>query len=161
MGLFETPYRPKVAMPLKPLEIGVELFTLACIIANLALFAHYWPLLPGAPTEGINRLSLFLFVTLLPMVVYLGATVMGLFPRGFSYPVPITAENAAREYRLGTNMLRSVKAEVALCMLDVEWVFINIGMGEDMSLSTEFVIVFLGILVITILFFLYEMNRQK
>ncbi len=161
MGLFETPNRPKVALPLKPLEIAAELFTLVCIVANLALFAHYWPLLPGMPTEGINRLSLFLFVTLLPVVVYLGATIMGLFPRGFSYPVRITADNAAREYRLGANLLRAVKAEVALCMLDIEWVFINIGMGEDMSLSTEFIIVFLGMLVVTMLYFVYEMNRQK
>jgi hypothetical protein len=97
----------------------------------------------------------------MPLIIYFGTTVMGLFPRLFNYPVKITPENAEREYRLAANMLRAVKVEVAVCMLIIEWVFINIGMGEDMTISPPFLILFLGLLAVTILYFVYEMHRHK
>jgi hypothetical protein len=115
----------------------------------------------GVASTGLNRSAMFTFVTLMPLIIYFGTTIMGLFPRLFNYPVKITAENAAREYRLAANMLRAVKAEVVVCMLIIEWVFINIGMGEDMTLSPPFMILFVGLLAATILYFVYEMYRHK
>lgn len=79
----------------------------------------------------------------------------------FNYPVKITPDNAGREYRLAANMLRVVKAEVAVCMLIMEWVFINISIGEDMTLSPPFLVLFIGLLALTIVYFVYEMRKQK
>jgi len=147
------------------LETVVEAGALAGIAINLILFVYYWPKMPdaaaGVASTGLNRSAMFTFVTLMPLIIYFGTTIMGLFPRLFNYPVKITAENAAREYRLAANMLRAVKAEVVVCMLIIEWVFINIGMGEDMTLSPPFMILFLGLLAATILYFVYEMYRHK
>jgi hypothetical protein len=95
------------------------------------------------------------------MIIYPGATLIGLYPRWFNYPVKITRENAAREYRVAANMLRVVKAEVVVCMLIIEWVFINISMGEDMTLSPPFMILFLGLLALTVLYFIYEMHGRN
>jgi hypothetical protein len=166
MGLFDKPDRPAAGLKMTSLEIVVEAGALAGIAANLILFVYYWPKLPYDATAsrasmGLNRSAMFTFVTMMPLIIYFGATVMGFFPRWFNYPVKITQENAAREYRLAANMLRVVKAEVAVCMLIIEWVFINIGMGEDMTISPPFMILFLGLLAMTILYFIYEMRRQK
>ena len=168
MAIFDKPNkdRPKVSHKLTPLEMAVEAGALIGIVANMLLFVYYWPKLPdvaaaGIGNTGLSRSAMFSFVTLMPMVIYLGATVMGFFPRWYQYPVKITPENAAREYGLAANMLRVVKAEVVICMLIVEWVLINIGMGQDMTLSPPFMILFLGLLALTILFFIYEMQKQK
>jgi hypothetical protein len=165
MGIFDKPDRPAASLKMTRLEIVVEAGALAGIAANLILFAYYWPKLPdaaaGTASIGLNRSAMFTFVTLMPLIIYFGTTIMGLFPRWFNYPVKITPENAASEYRIAANMLRAVKAEVIVCMLIIEWVFINIGMGEDMSLSPPFLILFVGLLAMTILFFIYEMHRHK
>jgi hypothetical protein len=149
-----------------PLEILVEIAAFAGLVINLAIFAYYWPKLPGAAAgaaglAGWNRANVFIFVTMLPMVIYLGASLMGMFPQWFNYPVRVTEENAPRLYRLAANMMRYVKAEVTLCMLIIEWVFVQIGMGEDMSFSPYFIPIFIGMLILTLVFFIYEMYRQK
>jgi L-asparagine transporter-like permease len=79
----------------------------------------------------------------------------------FNYPVKITPENAGREYQLAANMLRVINAKVAVCMLIMEFVFINISMGEDMALSPPFLVLYIGLLTLTIVYFVYEMRKQK
>ena len=166
MSIFDKPNadRPKVSLRMTSLEMAVEAIALAGIAVNLLLFVVYWPKLPDtavAAGAGVSRSTMFMLVTLLPFVVYISTTAMGFFPRLFSYPVKITTENAAREYGLAAGLLRVVKAEVVVGMLIVEWVFINISMGEDMTLSPPFMILFFGLLVLTILYFVYEMYKQK
>jgi hypothetical protein len=166
MGIFDKPERPVVRLKMTTLELVVEAVALAGIVANVILFIYYWPKLPdvavaGFGSAGLSRSAMFSFVTLLPMIIYVGATLLGLFPSGFKYPVKITQDNAAREYRLAANMLRVIKAEVVVCMLILEWVFINIALGEDMTISLPFMILFFGLLALTILFFVYEMRKQK
>jgi hypothetical protein len=148
-----------------PFEMLLEIAALAGMACNLIIFAYYWPKLPYAPAGttplAMGQMNIFIFVTILPVAVYLFATNFSIFPRLFNYPVPITDENAAREYRLAANMMRYVKAEVTLCMLIIEWVFVQIAMGEDMSFSPYFVPIFIGMLIITIAYFLYEMYKQR
>lgn len=166
MGIFDKPERPVVRLKMATLELVVEAVALAGIVANVILFLYYWPKLPdvaaaGIGSAGLSRSAMFSFVTLLPMIIYVGATLLGLFPSSFKYPVKITQDNAAREYRLAADMLRVVKAEVVVCMLILEWVFINIAMGEEMTISPPFMVLFFGLLALTILFFVYEMHKQK
>jgi hypothetical protein len=166
MGIFDRPGRPVAKIRMTKLELVVEAVALAGIVANVILFLYYWPKMPDVAvastgSAGLSRSAMFSFVTLLPMIIYVGATLLGLFPSGFKYPVKITRDNAAREYRLAANILRVVKAEVVVCILILEWVFINIAMGEEMTISPPFMVLFLGLLALTILFFVYEMHKQK
>lgn len=165
MGVFDRPDRPHVSLKMTQLEMLVEIAALAGMVCNMIVFAYYWAKLPeaamSATGNGFNQANIFIFVTILPVTVYLGATLFGLFPRWFNYPVQITEANAPREYRLAANMMRYVKAEVILCMLIIEWVFVQIGMGEDMSFSPFFIPIFLGMLIVTLVYFLYEMFKQK
>jgi len=165
MGIFDRPDRPHVSLKMTPLEMLIEIAALAGISSNLILFAYYWPKLPdaaiGVTGGGLNQANIYIFVTMLPVIVYLVATLFGLFPRLFNYPVKITDENAPREYRLAANLMRYMKAEVALCILIIEWVFVQISMGEDMSFSPFFIPIFLGMLIVTLAYFLYEMFKQR
>ncbi len=165
MGMFDRPDRPRVSLKMTPLEKLIEIAALAGMVCNLIIFAYYWQKLPeataGAAGRGLNVSNIFVFVTMLPVIVYLGATLFGMFPRWFNYPVRITEENAPREYRLAANLMRYVKAEVILCMLIIEWVFVQIGMGEDMSFSPFFIPIFLGMLIVTLVYFIYEMFKRK
>lgn len=164
-GLFEKPVRPEVGLKMSRFEWLLEIVALAGIAANLALLACFWPQMPETTatttTPGMSRTGIFMFVTLLPVVACLGATLLGRFPKWFNYPVEITKENAAREYRLAADMLRVVKAEVVLGMLYVEWAFIQVALGNSASLTLEYLVVFLILLVATALYFIYQMIKQK
>ncbi|MGA9141457.1 MAG: hypothetical protein WBZ29_14620 [Methanocella sp.] len=165
MGMFDRPYRPRVSLKMTPLEKVIEIAALAGMVCNLIIFAYYWPKLPeaaaGVSGLSINQANIFIIVTMLPVIVYLGATLFGMFPKWFNYPVRITDTNAPRQYRLAANMMRYMKAEVTLCMLIIEWVFVQIGMGEDMSFSPFFIPIFIGMLIVTLAYFLFEMFKQK
>lgn len=165
MGIFDRPDRPRVSLKMTPREMLIEIAALAGMSCNLIIFAYYWPKLPdaaiGATGGGLNQANIYIFVTMLPVIVYLVATLFGLFPRWFNYPVKITEENARREYTLAANLMRYMKAEVTLCMLIIEWVFVQISMGEDMSFSPFFIPIFIGMLIVTLTGFFYEMYRQR
>jgi hypothetical protein len=165
MGLFDRPDRPHVSLKMTPLEMLIEIAALAGMALNLIIFAYYWPKLPdtaiGVTGGGLYQANIYIFVTMLPVIVYLVATLFGLFPRWFNYPVKISEENAPRQYRLAGNLMRYMKAEVTLCMLIIEWVFVQISMGEDMSFSPFFIPIFIGMLIVTLAYFFYEMYKQR
>jgi hypothetical protein len=165
MGIFEKPVRPAVRLPLTPAEAGIELLALAAILLNILLEVLFWPQLPdqvslGAVAMG-NTKMIFLFLTIVAAVVYGGTTLLGLFPRHFNYPVPITAENAPRQYRNAANMMRSVKLVVMLGMLYAEWSFIQAGLGNAWSMSPAFIPALLIVLGITMGYFFFQMFRLR
>ena len=171
MGMFDRPDRPKAVVKTTPWEMAVEVVALAALLLNIAIMAYFWSQLPyfipmqasqgGLAVTGWSRTTALGVVTLLPLVIYAGTTLMGRFARWFSYPVPITAENAAREYRLAANLLRYIKAEVMVSMLYVEWVYIQIGLGNVASLHVLFLPALMAVLAITFAYFFFEMFRQK
>lgn len=170
MSIFESPKRPAVKLPLTRIEIGVELLALAAILLNILLEVAYWPQLPdqvllntgatGAGTLGSTR-EIFLFLTIVAAFVYAGTTLMSLFPRWFNYPVQITEENAPGQYRNAANLMRSVKLEVMLGMLYVEWSFIQMGLGSHWTISSLFIPALLALLAATILYFVIQMFRLR
>ena len=165
MGIFSRPKRPEYKLQLTPIELIVELAALAAILLNIALEVVYWPTLPAqvqlnASALGNTRM-IFLFLTIIAAFVYACLSVMSLFPQLFNYPVEITAENAPRQYRHMANMMRSVKLEIMLAMLYIEWAFIQAGQGTLPEVSPLFIPALLVALALTMGYFLFQMISQK
>lgn len=110
--------RPKLKIPLTPVDKAVEFLCWAGLAfiwgwAVLAYFSlpetvpvHFSP--SGQP-DGYGSRASMLFVPVIPTVLAIGLTFLNRFPHTFNYLEEITPANAARNYQLGTRLLRWVK----------------------------------------------------
>jgi hypothetical protein len=115
----------------------------------------------GSDISGWSKTTMLAVVSGVPLVIYVGATLLSRFPQFMNYPVRITEENADREYRNAASMVRYVKAEVMIIMLFVAWTAIQMGLGNTTSLPSVFVSMCGAILAITIVYYVYEMFHLK
>jgi hypothetical protein len=171
MSTFLALKRPKIKQQLTQLDKVVEIIALAVLLINLGLIAYNWQSLPdtmpglltpnGSDSNEWGKTTMVAIVSGVPLVVYIGATLLSRFPQFMNYPVRITEENAAREYRNAASMARYVKAEVMIIMLFMEWTAIQMGLGNDASLPSMFMPASTGVLAITLGYYIYEMFHLK
>lgn len=115
--------RPVLDLPRSPLEAGLEAIALVGVTMGFAQLAVAWSGLPpvvpvhfdlsGEPNGWGPRWLLWI-VPAISAVVWGGLSwAQRLGPHRFNYPWPITAGNAAAQYRLARTLLVAVKAATA------------------------------------------------
>ena len=114
------------------------------MLAVWALVLYYWPALPervpshfgasGRPDAWSGR-NFVLFPAIVPTVLYLGLTVLSFFPRIYNYPVPITPENAARQYGLARSLVIVLKALLAWTFAAIVWKSLQTAVGQAEGLG--------------------------
>lgn len=80
-------------------------------------------------------------VIVLPVIgsfVFTLITLLIPYPHVFNYMVKITAENATRQYRLATQMMRWIKLSVLIIFLAISLMSLLVGMGKLPGLSVWF-----------------------
>jgi uncharacterized membrane protein len=111
--------------------------------------------LTGQP-DGFGRKSILFVLPSITMVIYLILTIGLRFPHLFNYPFEITGENAERQYKNITVMVRILKALIAVIFLYLTYATIQNGLGEINGLGPWFMPVALCALLGTVGFFLYR-----
>jgi uncharacterized membrane protein len=109
--------RPKVYIAKEPLDHALELGALILLVATFSYAAMYYGRLPdtipvhfnasGDPDRYGQKTTL-LVIPAIGLFIFVGLRYLSRFPEHFNYPVPITSENAAFQYRAGLRLLRSV-----------------------------------------------------
>jgi uncharacterized membrane protein len=118
-----------VDVPRSPLESVLTLLAAAILIASFSVVGWYWPRLPASVPVHFNaagdidgygsKLSLLAFPALFT-VFFVVLTVLERVPRVYNYPWRITAENAARQYRLARTLIVTLKLLLtSLCLVVV------------------------------------------
>ncbi len=77
--------------------------------------------------------------------------------------VNITEENALKNYRFSSRILRFTSLSIALLFAIIQYVIIQMGKGHDINLGTWFlpIIIILSILLpIGIFIYQYKMNKN-
>jgi len=139
--------RPVLDLPRGPSEIVAELLALAGVIGTLVVLRRAWPDLPDrvpthfGPTgepDAWGRKASLLFPPIVMMVLYTGLTILSRYPHIFNYPWRITAENAARQYRLARAMLSWLKAELVWLFAYLVWGVVRVAQGQAAGLGVAF-----------------------
>ena len=140
------PGRPHIRPPRSDAETVCLGLAWIGLVALLALTAYWLPALPatipthfglsGQPNASGSKYSFLLLPALLTAMT-VGFTLLARYPWIFNYPVVITAENAARNYRRGRMLLRIVNAVVALVFVAIQWQTIQIALGKASALYTS------------------------
>jgi len=144
----------------------------ACsIVALVAIVAGVWlawPQLPeripthflaaGAP-DGYGPKAAIWFLPAISIFLYLLLTVVTRFPRSFNYPVKVTDENRPRLEPLALGLLGWVKAEVLFILAWITLGTIRVALGKAAGLGPAFLFVSLGVVAVTIGWYMRGMFR--
>ena len=77
------------------------------------------------------------------LVLYIGLTILENFPQIYNYPVQITEENAAKQYKMATRLMRILKTIVLIIFAFLSYKTIEIALGTGTGLGKSFLPVFL------------------
>ncbi|AFY81353.1 DUF1648 domain-containing protein [Oscillatoria acuminata] len=163
--------RPVIeAIAYSPLEIILEITALLGVVASLAIGLYYWQNLPGSvplhfgitgePDLWGPKLTFWL-IPAIGVISYLSMTLTNFFPNTFNYPVPITPENIQNQYKIARKLLLWMKAELMGIILWIEWETIRVAMKKSPNLSIFYLLGFLGLLFLTIGFYLRQSYRDR
>lgn len=111
--------------------------------------------LTGEP-DGFGGKSILFILPTVTIVIYLVLTIGLRFPHIFNYPFEITEENAERQYKNMTLMVRFIKTFIVMVFGYLTYATIKSGLGEMQGLGTWFTPVTLVSILGTIGYFIYQ-----
>lgn len=162
--------RPKLHIALSPLDRFLEISGYLLLGLMWAITAYAFGILPGnipihynaaGEADGYGNKSLLLLLPLIPTVIFFGISFLARYPHIFNYMVPISEENALKQYTMAVRLLRFLKLSVVLIFLvDILFTYIitnDITTGPG---GWNIVLIFLVLLAPT-LFYLAKSFRAK
>ena len=144
---------PQLPSQWTPLDLGLEAMAAAGLVAQLGIVLPRLPHLPGRipvhfdfagrPDRWGSRAE-FNLLPVVSLLVFVLLTVVARLPHLANYPVAITPDNAARQYRLAMIMLTLIKAEIMWLLAFLGWKITRVAAGQASGLGRGFLFVFLG-----------------
>jgi uncharacterized membrane protein len=116
--------------------------------------------LTGQP-DGYSGKSILYTLTIVPIVTYIILTVGLRFPHLFNYPFEITEENAERQYKNATKMVRVIKTFLVVIFGYLTYATVKNGLGEMEGLGTWFTPTTLICVLGTVGYYLYQIFKLR
>ena len=139
--------RPHIRPPRSTIEVICVAATALGLLALLGMTAWWWPQLPaiipihfgidGKPNAYGSKATVLLLPALL-LAMTIGFTALERFPWIFNYPVVITPENAAQNYRRGRLLMEAVNAVTAVIFAAIQWQTVRAALGVTHDLGPAF-----------------------
>lgn len=157
--------RPIIKLDKRPQDLALEIATFFGMLLLIGLPVLYYAELPETvPThfnvEGIadrhgskNSLWMLPFVGTLMCI---GLYALNRVPHFFNYPVEITEENAEKNYRNGTALIRWINLITVFSFAYIEWRIIDSSTQQQSALGAYFMPVFLTAIFGTIAVFFWK-----
>ena len=146
--------RPVISLGLSPVLVTVELLAAIAILLAVLLIVQFWAVLPdripihfgyrGLADAWGDKVTIWI-VPAVAAIIFAVLTVVSRYPHTFNYPVPITSENARRQYLLGRGLLVWLKAEICWLSAFVVRQQILVALGNAQRFSIELL---LGLVVL-------------
>ncbi|MDX1907095.1 MAG: DUF1648 domain-containing protein [Bacteroidia bacterium] len=116
--------------------------------------------LAGVPDGWGSRATLWALPGVATLICIL-LTVLSYFPQSFNYPVPITPDNAARQYRYVTQMLRHLKIAIVLLFGLIVVTLIHAGRTGTDSLGLWLLPILLVIVLAPVVGYMIRAARRR
>lgn len=146
--------RPVISLGLSPVLVAVELLAAIAILLAVLLIVQFWAVLPdripihfgyrGLADAWGDKVTIWI-VPAVAAIIFAVLTAVSRYPHTFNYPVPITSENARRQYLLGRSLLVWLKAEICWLLAFVVRQQILVALGNAQRFSIELL---LGLVVL-------------
>lgn len=163
--------RPKIKVPLQQLDIVLELVTISLLLLTcIYAIVQYSNLPETIPThfnaageaDDFGHKSSIFFIPAIGIALYLLLFILNKYPHMHNYMVNITEENALKNYRFSTRILRFVNVFCVALMAYITFVIIKSSEGEKFSIGKWFLHVVIGIsaiLPIILIVYMKKLNK--
>ena len=138
--------RPVISLGLSPVLVAVELLAAIAILLAVLLIVQFWAVLPdripihfddrGLADAWGDKVTIWIMPAV-AAIIFAVLTAVSRYPHTFNYPVPITSENARRQYLLGRGLLVWLKAEICWLLAFVVRQQILVALGNAQRFSIE------------------------
>jgi len=162
--------KPKINPPLRSVDIIIEALAAICLIYMVTQLIVVYPEIKqqvpthfgtnGTPDAWGSKTSLIL-IPVVSIVIYAGLTILNKYPYIFNYPVPITEENASKQYQLAKSLITALKFTTTGLFLYIQLQTISVVKEIQTGLGTYFLIIILigSFIPIIIYFILASKNK--
>lgn len=144
------PKQPQIKISFTNLDLLLEIVSLAGLVVMTLLIIKAWAILPAAipshfngmgQPDGYSGKSSLLLLPLVGLLLYLMLGILRFFPHAFSYPWPITEQNAEFQYRLAVDMLALLKFEVIWSLAYITGSTIKTALKQANGLGESFLLI--------------------
>ena len=162
--------QPKIEVPKTSLDYLLLGLGILGLLIMISLTAIYFDQLPDRiPTHFNSRgeadsygdKSTLWFLVLVAIAIYSIILLANRSPHLFNYSVPITPENAARQYQNLQRLNRAMMAVISLSITYIHYAIIEMSLGEREGLGLWFLLVFLAVLFGVMGYFLYRAHTIR
>ena len=166
--------RPKIKVPLQPLDIILDSCSIAIILLSVIYTVVQYSGLPETiPThfnfkgeaDGFGHKSTLLWLPVLNVGLFVLLFILNKFPHLHNYMVNITEENALKNYRFSTRILRFTNLFIAILFAFIQYQIIQTAHLEthEWSMTGWFAPTIIGVsilLPIAIIVYQYKLNKK-
>lgn len=111
--------------------------------------------------DGFGPKASIFILPVIGSVIFIGITILNHFPQVFNYPVKLTPENVANQYRMATRMLRFLKLSIMVIFSIVVWLSSYAAIHQTNSIGIWFLPAMLIIIFVPLGFYIYKSFRNK
>lgn len=160
--------RPKLKIPLEPIDIIAEIISISgLILLTVYTFMIYNDMPDTIPThfnaqgeaDGFGDKITLWWLVAIGIVLYISLSVLNRYPHIHNYNVNITEENAFKNYRFSTRILRFVNVFMVLLFIFIQYAIVSNVNDNSNLLGSWFVPIIIGVSV-TLPIFIVIQNRK-
>ncbi len=161
--------RPKLKLELTTFDKTLEILGWTSILAIWVLTIINYINLPdtipihyngaGQADEFGGKVTI-LTLPLIATVLFIGLTILNKFPHVFNYPTNITQDNALRQYKNATKLIRYLKFIIVIIFGLIVLKTIQYAKGQAVGLGIGFLPVTLGLIFIPLIYFVVKSFKE-
>ena len=111
--------------------------------------------------DGLGNKSTILTLPIILVILTILMSLVSKFPHQFNYPNKITPENALRQYKLATNLIRYLKLAIVFIFSQITVSTIWIANGKKTGLGVWFLPLSIGIIFTLIILFVFQSKKDS
>lgn len=158
--------KPKLNTTDKTFEIlsGLALLGMwVLVITNYASLPDQIPVHFNAAGEadGFGRKARIFGMPIIATTLFGGLTILNKFPHVFNYPTKITADNALKQYKISTRLIRYAKLSIVIIFGIIAWQIIRNANGQTDGIGAWLLPIAIGLFFIPMAHFVVKLFKAK
>ena len=163
--------RPRIKVPFETVDVIIELISVTLLILMWVYCIVNYMELPdtiathfngaGEP-DGFGSKQTVWIIPIIATVMYIGLFFLNKYPHMHNYMVNITEENALKNYKFSTRIVRIVNFLCVLLMIYITYMIVESAFGKQFNLGTWFVPIVISVsIILPIIIFVYMRKLNK
>ena len=163
--------RPRIKVPFETVDVIIEFISITLLILMWVYCIVNYMELPdtiathfngaGEPNGYGSRQTVWI-IPIIATVMYIGLFILNKYPHTHNYMVNITEENALKNYKFSTRIVRVVNFLCVLLMTYITYMIVESAFGKQFNLGTWFVPLIIGVsIILPIIMFVYMRKMNK